>query len=234
VQAGLQRYSFAVGDNAAANQLMTISSIAANYGQVYQHSNTTGTSFPGLSFIDNGGGNGSEAAVSGTEQIHAQFRSTFLPASGASPFVCLDVKPTINQTGTSSGSYTALRVNVVETALKGTANKLLDLQAGVTGGTSQFSISNKGHIFAVADCAGQATITAAATTVAVTFTANYTGTAQPVIVITPTSDPLALGVPVGYWVTYSGGAGAWTGFTVNIQTALAGDVTFNYCVLGRA
>lgn len=85
-----------------------------------------------------------------------------------------------------------------------------------------------------ADYAGQATITAASTTQAVTFAANYTGTAQPVIVITPTSDPLALGVPVGYWVTYSGGAGAWSGFTVNIQTALAGNVTFNYIVIGKA
>lgn len=85
-----------------------------------------------------------------------------------------------------------------------------------------------------ADYAGQATVTAGGTTQAVTFAANYTGTGQPVIVLTPTSDPLALGVPVGYWVTYSGGAGAWTGFTVNIQTALAGNVTFNYVVVGVA
>lgn len=85
-----------------------------------------------------------------------------------------------------------------------------------------------------ADFAGQATITTGNTTKAVTFAANYTGTGQPVIVLTPTSDPLALGVPVGYWVTYSGSAGAWTGFTVNIQTALAGNVTFNYIVIGVA
>ena len=84
------------------------------------------------------------------------------------------------------------------------------------------------------DFAGQATITAGGTTKAVAFGANYTGTGQPVVVLTPTSDPLALGVPVGYWVTYSGGAGAWTGFTVNIQTALAGNVTFNYIVVGQA
>jgi hypothetical protein len=53
------------------------------------------------------------------------------------------------------------------------------------------------------------------------------------VVITPTSDPLASGVPVGYWVTYQGSAGAWTGFTVNIQSALAGDVVFNYIVIGN-
>jgi hypothetical protein len=102
--------------------------------------------------------------------------------------------------------------------------------AGNTTGNLSFNRVN----LAGADYAGQATITAAATTKAVTFAANYVGTAQPVIVLTPTTDPLALGVPVGYWVTYSGGAGAWTGFTVNIQTALAGDVTFNYLVVGKA
>jgi hypothetical protein len=85
-----------------------------------------------------------------------------------------------------------------------------------------------------ADFAGQATVTAGTTTKAVAFSANYVGTGQPVVILTPTSDPLALGVPVGYWVTYSGSAGAWTGFTVNIQTALAGNVTFNYIVVGQA
>jgi hypothetical protein len=85
-----------------------------------------------------------------------------------------------------------------------------------------------------ADYAGTVTITAAATTQSVTYAANYTGTAAPVVVATPTSDPLALGAPVGYWVTPTGGAGAWTGFTMNIQTALAGNVTFNYMVIGKA
>ena len=108
------------------------------------------------------------------------------------------------------------------------------------GSSSQFQVDVNGNVIltrvskAGADFAGQATITASTTTKAVAFAANYTGTGQPVIVLTPTSDPLALGVPVGYWVTYSGSAGAWTGFTVNIQTALAGNVTFNYLVVGQA
>jgi hypothetical protein len=101
-------------------------------------------------------------------------------------------------------------------------------QGNTTGNLSFNRVSLSG-----ADFAGQATVTAGGTTKAVTFAANYTGTGQPVVVITPTSDPLALGVPVGYWVTYQGGVGAWTGFTVNIQTALAGDVTFNYIVVGN-
>lgn len=69
---------------------------------------------------------------------------TFAPASGATNFVGLIVRPVINQTGTSSGNYTGLLVNVVETALKGSTNLLLDLQAGATGGTSQLSINNSG------------------------------------------------------------------------------------------
>jgi hypothetical protein len=102
--------------------------------------------------------------------------------------------------------------------------------AGSIAGNLSLNRINK----AGADFAGQATVTTGNTTKAVAFGANYTGAGQPVIVLTPTSDPLALGVPVGYWVTYSGSTTAWTGFTVNIQTALAGNVTFNYIVVGVA
>jgi hypothetical protein len=102
--------------------------------------------------------------------------------------------------------------------------------AGDTTGNISLNRINKGGV----DFAGQVTITAGNTTQAVSFAANYTGTGQPVICLTPTSDPLAAGVPVGYWVTYGGAAGAWTGFTVNIQTALAGNIVFNYIVVGQA
>jgi hypothetical protein len=85
-----------------------------------------------------------------------------------------------------------------------------------------------------ADLAGQATITAGSTTVDVVFAANYTGTGQPVVVITPTSDPIVAGVPLGQWVTYAGSAGAWTGFTINISATLVANVTFNYIVIGKA
>ena len=101
--------------------------------------------------------------------------------------------------------------------------------SNTTGNLSLNRINKAG-----ADFAGQATVTAGNTTQAVTFAASYTGTGQPVIVLTPTSDPLAAGLPVGYWVTYSGSAGAWTGWVLNIQTALAGNITFNYCVIGVA
>jgi hypothetical protein len=120
-----------------------------------------------------------------------------------------------------------------DTGISRTAAGVLAIGNGVTGNASgNLSLNriNKGGV----DFAGQATITAGATTQAVVFAANYAGTGQPVIVLTPTSDPLALGAPVGYWVTYAGSAGAWTGFTVNIQAALAGNVTFNYLCVGQA
>lgn len=82
------------------------------------------------------------------------------------------------------------------------------------------------------DLAGQVTITASSTTKAVSFAANYTGTAQPAVVLTPTSDPISSGAPIGYWVTYSGSAGAWSGFIANIQSALLANITFNYIVIG--
>jgi hypothetical protein len=103
-------------------------------------------------------------------------------------------------------------------------------QGDFSGSLKLTGLNVQGHISETADVAGQVTITASNTTQAVTFSTAYLGTGQPIVLLTPTSDPLALGVPVGYWVTYQGSAGAWTGFTANIQAALVGNVTFNYCV----
>lgn len=90
------------------------------------------------------------------------------------------------------------------------------MQAGPVGGSAN------------ADLAGQATVTAAATTKAVTFTNNYLSTSQPVVVLTPTSAP-----GTTFWVTYQGSTGAWSGFTVNLAASQAGNVTFNYQVIGQ-
>jgi hypothetical protein len=122
---------------------------------------------------------------------------------------------------------------VADTGLSRTAAGVLAIGTGAAAsvaGNLRFNRINTSGT----DLSGQATITAASTTKAVTFTASYTTTAQPIVVVTPTSDPLAAGVPVGYWVTYSGSAGAWTGFTINIQTALLANVVFNYIVIGQA
>jgi hypothetical protein len=134
---------------------------------------------------------------------------------------------------TCQWSSTAAASGTPDTGISRLGAASLAIGNGTAGNTTGNLSFNRVSL-AGADYAGQATVTAGNTTKAVAFAVNYAGTGQPVVVLTPTSDPLALGVPVGYWVTYSGGAGAWTGFTVNIQTALAGNVTFNYIVVGVA
>jgi hypothetical protein len=120
-----------------------------------------------------------------------------------------------------------------DTGLSRTGAGVVGIGTGATGSVAGNLSLNRVNIAGV-DHAGTATITAAATTVTVTYAANYTGAAAPVVVVTPTSDPLALGVPVGYWVTATGVTTAWTGFVVNIQTALSGNIIFNYVVFGKA
>lgn len=71
---------------------------------------------------------------------------TFNPASGTAAFQVAKISATVNQTGTASGSYTGLLVSMIETALLGTTNRLLDLQAGTLGTTTQFAVSNTGKV----------------------------------------------------------------------------------------
>jgi len=184
--------------------------------------------------------------------INANTGFTYGPTAATgtiiTPFIACQITPTINATGgaTYTGQYTGLKVAAKETALSSMTGRLIDCYAGSAGTTSEFYVDNKGNVVTVgnlslnrtnvagADFAGTATITAASTSVTVSYAANYTGAAAPVVVISPTSDPLAAGIPVGYWVVATGSATAWTGFTINIQTALAGNIVFNYLVIGRA
>ena len=106
---------------------------------------------------------------------------TFAPTSGSATFTCVNINPTINQTGGANGNYTGLRVNVVETALGGSTNLLLDLQAGVTGGVSKFSVNNSGTIQAsggitLAFASKSANYTLTASDFAVAFSATATAT----------------------------------------------------------
>jgi|ERR1700734_269045 len=131
------------------------------------------------------------------------------------------------------------------TVLTGPTTATLTAGTGLSIVSLVFTASSKtialaGHIITAGgagvsptDFSGQVTITAATTSTVVGFGTNYVGTNPPVVVITPTSDPLAAGVPVGYWVTNNGSAGAWTGFIVHIQSALLSNVTFNYIVIGQ-
>ena len=118
----------------------------------------------------------------------------------------------ISHTGSTGLSYVSIATGL---------QVLGHMQAGPPGGTL-----NK-------DLAGQVTITAGNTTQALAFTTSFTGTGQPIVVITPTTDPIVAGVPLGTWVTYSGSAGAWTGFIINISATLVANVTFNYIVVGN-
>jgi Protein of unknown function (DUF2793) len=69
---------------------------------------------------------------------------------------------------------------------------------------------------------------AASATVAVPFAVTYTGTNAPIVNVTAVGGtPAALG---SVWVTNTGSAGAWTGFTINVTTS--GTQTFNYSVEG--
>ena len=87
--------------------------------------------------------NGTFKSVTAGQQIGAAVGGTFSPASGATQFIALAIKPTIDQISTASGNYTALLVNPTETAFLGTTALLMDLQVG---GTSKFNIDHNGSV----------------------------------------------------------------------------------------
>jgi hypothetical protein len=177
---------------------------------------------------------GGNASSVGWEENGVALRGALGFAAASSTLIYQSgVKTLTGTTVFGIGSTGNLLIGGTDTGVSRLAAASLAIGNGTAGNTSGNLSLNRVNV-AGADYAGTVTITAAATTQAVTYAANYTGTAAPVVVVTPTSDPLALGVPVGYWVTPTGGAGAWTGFTMNIQTALAGNVTFNYVAIGKA
>jgi hypothetical protein len=110
---------------------------------------TTQTAYPAIILNNGAAANNSMTATSGTQICAAVAPGaaglvTFAPTSGTANFVALQVNPTINQTGSASGSYTALQINAVETALLGSSNYLINAMAGSAGTTSMFSVTNKG------------------------------------------------------------------------------------------
>ncbi len=90
-----------------------------------------------ISFTDVSGGlNG----VNGNTAF-TNLTATWAPTSTASNFAILKLTGTINETGTATGNYTGLLINAIETAVLGTANKVIDLQVN---SASVFSVSSKG------------------------------------------------------------------------------------------
>jgi len=71
---------------------------------------------------------------------------SFHPTSGNAKYVCLNVNPTINQTSTANGVYTALQVNVTETSYLGSASGAL-LADYQVGGVSKASIDRTGNYY---------------------------------------------------------------------------------------
>lgn len=145
-------WDFTIGN---AGTTATLEATENANGQVLIVSAALGTTAGrGITLGGNGGGNGKQFSATSGTQVAVSVGGptsgtgfvTFNPTSGTATFVGFQVNPTINQTSTSSGNYTGLLVNAIETSLKGTANLLLDLQAGATGGTSEFAITNAGKV----------------------------------------------------------------------------------------
>lgn len=90
-------------------------------------------------------GNGTNTITTSGTSIEVQVSptSSFGPASGSAKFIALGITPTINQTGSASGDYTALDVNVTETAVTGTNKLLADFRVG---NTSKASIDDTGKM----------------------------------------------------------------------------------------
>ncbi len=82
---------------------------------------------------------GTNATVTNTHV--ARMAPNFNPTAGATKFFCLSVVPTINQTSSASGDYTALYVDVTETAALGTNKLLVDIRVG---GSTKFKIDSAG------------------------------------------------------------------------------------------
>ena len=65
------------------------------------------------------------------------------PSTGTMNMDAFTIQPTINQSGTATGNYTALKVNVTQTSVLGSTNYLAQL--GV-GGVYSFNIENSGQV----------------------------------------------------------------------------------------
>lgn len=136
-----QSYSTAIGDLSNSNRTTVIPVVALGQNASGLMKATSGTQ---IGVTVGGGTGGTFGGWLG-----------FTPASGTANFVALQVAPTINQTSTASGSYTALQIAVTETSLKGSSNKLIDCYAGSAGTTEVFAVDNSGK---VTEYAGTATV----------------------------------------------------------------------------
>lgn len=143
--------NFEYGDSSAGNSTFGMVATGTNYAIALQGNNTTNVTNPAIVLSAHTSVSGLSATSGnqiGVGVGYGKGHSTgisFKPTSGTATFQSLVNKYTINQTGGANGAVTGLLVNAVETAVGGT-HLLLDLQAGTTGGTSQFAINNTGVV----------------------------------------------------------------------------------------
>ena len=105
-------------------------SVFSSYGGAYTSSQFT---FYPVNNMDGSAGN----------QNVMKVHSTWAPTVGTNTFSGVNIEPTINQTGTASGRYTGLLVNVLETSFLGTDGRLFDVQKN---SSSVFVINNAGNM----------------------------------------------------------------------------------------
>jgi hypothetical protein len=195
----------------------TLAPATANQWLVLKGNNTTTTAGANIFLQSNQAQKGTNA---GSFQSIVSIVGTFAPASGSCNFFGLQILPSIGQTGTASGNYAALLINVTETAVLGTGpNMLVDCQVG---STRQWGITNKGHeISGAANNDGAGIVTfSASTTVSKTYASAYAST--PVVVITPVT-------PAGVSVTLTSSSN--TGFTLTASGSTS--ISVNYMVCGN-
>ena len=127
--------------NLNGTQTATITSSAITLGQ---GSSYTFTSFASNSLMTMATNNGRryDFAGAGVHGNPISLSQTFQPTTGATQLNALYINPTINETGSASGGYIGLRINVVETAVLGTSKLFADFQIG---GTSKLSIDSTGN-----------------------------------------------------------------------------------------
>lgn len=130
------------GGTGQANSIKSFGGPVALLGLITGGNNTN------AAYVQMGADNANITSTSGTVnavQIGASSDTrgmvVFTPSSGNAKFVGLNIAPTINQTGTSSGDFTALQVNLTETAVLGTNKLLADFQVGAS---SKYKVDDTG------------------------------------------------------------------------------------------
>ncbi len=134
---------------------------------------------------------------------------TFNPASGTGKFIGLNIAPTINQSGTATGDYTALQINTTESAATGTYKYLADFQ---TGGSSKFVFTSAGYMGI-----GTTTPTALLNAKAATGTSGSGTISSAGVTVTGSSTAFTTQLTIGDTITASG--------QTQVVTAIASDTS---------